>query len=75
MREGPPPKYGPSVDHDDGYFAEHIAATYDDPASDMFQPDTIAPAVTLLAELAGDGRALELGVGTGRIALPWPRAA
>ncbi len=70
MREAAPPKYGPSVDHDDGYFPEHIAATYDDPASDMFQPDTIDPAVGFLADLAGDGRALELGVGTGRIALP-----
>jgi SAM-dependent methyltransferase len=31
---------------------------------------TTQPAVAFLAELAGDGAALELGVGTGRVALP-----
>src|SRR4051812_18805589 len=36
----------------------------------MFDPDVIRPAVDLLAELAGDGAALEFAVGTGRIALP-----
>jgi len=43
----------------------------DDEATDpMFQPDVVGPAVDLLAELAAGGRALELGVGTGRIAIP-----
>jgi SAM-dependent methyltransferase len=36
----------------------------------MFDPAVVDPAVDLLAELAGSGRALELGIGTGRIALP-----
>jgi SAM-dependent methyltransferase len=36
----------------------------------MFAPDVLDPAVTFLAELAGDGAALELGIGTGRVALP-----
>ena len=36
----------------------------------MFQPAAIEPVVDFLAELAGDGPALELGIGTGRIALP-----
>src|SRR5881392_3707452 len=36
----------------------------------MFDPAIVEPAVDFLAELAGDGRALELGIGTGRIALP-----
>src|SRR5215467_1226454 len=36
----------------------------------MFDPAVVTPVVDLLAELAGDGRALELAVGTGRIALP-----
>ncbi len=54
----------------DGYFGERVAATYDDPSSEMFQPRVVEPTVDLLAELAGDGRALELGIGTGRIALP-----
>ncbi|MFE5189967.1 class I SAM-dependent DNA methyltransferase [Streptomyces sp. NPDC056628] len=55
---------------DDGYFGEPIAARYDDTTGDMFRPEVVDPAVDLLAELAGDGAALELGVGTGRIALP-----
>src|SRR5947208_8870857 len=36
----------------------------------MFTPEAIDPVVGFLAGLAGNGRALELGVGTGRIALP-----
>jgi SAM-dependent methyltransferase len=58
--------------HDDGYFDERAAARYDRSAevSDMFHPSTIDPVVDLLVELAGGGRALELGIGTGRIALP-----
>jgi SAM-dependent methyltransferase len=36
----------------------------------MFDPAVVEPAVDLLAELADTGRALELGIGTGRIALP-----
>ena len=39
-------------------------------ADEMFEPGAVDPAVDLLAELAGGGRALELGIGTGRIALP-----
>ncbi len=54
----------------DGCFGEPVAATYDDPADPMFQPDAIDPAVSLLAELAGGGQALELAIGTGRIGLP-----
>ena len=36
----------------------------------MFAPEVLGPAVDLLAELAGDGPALEFAVGTGRVALP-----
>jgi hypothetical protein len=36
----------------------------------MFMPEAVDPAVAVLAGLAGAGRALELGIGTGRIALP-----
>jgi len=56
--------------HEDGYFGEEVAARYDDSTGEMFTPDAIEPAVDFLAELAGDGAALELGIGTGRIALP-----
>ncbi|MFF4254193.1 class I SAM-dependent DNA methyltransferase [Streptomyces sp. NPDC001663] len=58
---------------EDGYFGESIAAAYDESSSEMFTSDAVEPAVDLLAELAGAGRALELGVGTGRIALPLAR--
>src|SRR5437867_4724684 len=36
----------------------------------MFDPAVVEPVVDVLVELAGSGRALELGIGTGRIALP-----
>ncbi len=54
----------------DGYFDEAAAATYDEYSVGMFDPAVLEPAVEFLAELAGDGAALELGIGTGRIALP-----
>jgi SAM-dependent methyltransferase len=47
----------------DGYFGERVAATYDDSAGEMFQPEAAEAAAGLLAELAGGGRALELGIG------------
>ncbi len=59
--------------HDDGYFDERVAARYDDTYDYQFRPEAVEPVVDLLTELAGDGRALELGVGTGRIALPLAR--
>jgi SAM-dependent methyltransferase len=61
------------VDDDDGYFGERVAARYDEVSAEMFDPAVVEPAVDVLAELAGDGRALELGIGTGRVALPLAR--
>jgi SAM-dependent methyltransferase len=58
------------VHEDDGYFDERVAARYDESSAEMFDPAVVDPAVDLLAELAGSGRALELAIGTGRIALP-----
>jgi SAM-dependent methyltransferase len=46
-------------------YGERVAGVYDDWHS-HYDPS----AIDMLAELAGDGRALELGIGTGRIALP-----
>ena len=46
-------------------YGKRIADVYDD----LYQSYD-ERAITLLAELAGSGRALELGIGTGRIALP-----
>jgi SAM-dependent methyltransferase len=59
--------------HDDGYFDERVAARYDESSADMFEAAAIDPVVDFLAEKAGSGRALELGIGTGRIALPLAR--
>src|SRR5437763_7123472 len=55
---------------DDGYFGESVAARYDQTSAEMFEPAAVEPAVDFLAELAGGGRALELGIGTGRVGLP-----
>ena len=48
-------------------YGDRIADVYDDLYQDMFDIDG---AVALLEELAGGGPALELAIGTGRIALP-----
>jgi SAM-dependent methyltransferase len=58
------------VNDQDGLFDEGVAATYDESSDWMFDPAVVNPAVDFLADLVGDGRALELGIGTGRIALP-----
>jgi len=58
------------VRDDDGYFDDRVAARYDESSAEMFDPAVVDPAVDLLVEIAGSGRALELGIGTGRIALP-----
>ncbi|GAB3576611.1 class I SAM-dependent methyltransferase [Amycolatopsis endophytica] len=58
------------MDDPDGYFGETIAAGYDESSAGMFEPGVVEPAVGFLAGLAHGGRALELGIGTGRIALP-----
>ena len=54
------------------YFDGQIAEDYD-LAPDIFDPAVVDPVVSFLADLAGDGAALELGIGTGRIALPLSR--
>ena len=58
------------MDAEDGYFDERVAARYDESAAEMFDPAVVDPVVDVLVELAGSGRALELAIGTGRIALP-----
>ena len=58
----------------ENYFDEPVAATYDDDdEGGMFSPAVVDPAVDFLAELAGDGAALEFAIGTGRIGLPLSR--
>jgi SAM-dependent methyltransferase len=54
----------------ENYFDEPIAQRYDADATDMFEAGVVERTVSFLADLAGTGAALELGIGTGRIALP-----
>jgi 16S rRNA A1518/A1519 N6-dimethyltransferase RsmA/KsgA/DIM1 with predicted DNA glycosylase/AP lyase activity len=46
-----------------------LAAVYDDVYAQEAEPSVVEPITGVLAELAGSGAALELAVGTGRIAL------
>ena len=54
----------------ENHFGAAVAARYDAAAGDMFDPSVVEPTVDFLAALAGEGGALEFGIGTGRIALP-----
>jgi hypothetical protein len=58
------------VSSGEGFFGERAASGYDDRAADMFEPVVVDPVVQMLAGFAGEGGALEFGIGTGRIALP-----
>lgn len=55
--------------HEDIWDSE-AASSYDTPGTGMFAPDVLGPTVERLAELAGEGRALEFAIGTGRVAVP-----
>jgi Methyltransferase domain len=54
----------------ENYFDEQIAKTYEAKWPELFEPAAVDPVVSFLAELAVGGAALELGIGTGRIAIP-----
>jgi SAM-dependent methyltransferase len=49
---------------------EAAAGSYDTPGTGMFAPEVLGPTVDRLVELAAGGRALELAIGTGRVAVP-----
>jgi SAM-dependent methyltransferase len=55
------------------HFGERVAARYDESEADMFDPAAVDPIVDFIEQLADGGPALELGIGTGRIALPLAR--
>ncbi|GAA1767100.1 class I SAM-dependent DNA methyltransferase [Streptomonospora arabica] len=55
------------------HFGEDVAAAYDDPSDAMFQPRAVEATADVLHRLAAGKAALELGIGTGRIALPLAR--
>ncbi|HEY9482615.1 MAG TPA: class I SAM-dependent methyltransferase [Micromonosporaceae bacterium] len=46
------------------------AQRYDTPGTGMFAPEVLRPTVDRLAQLAGDGQAIEFAIGTGRVAIP-----
>src|SRR3954454_22119853 len=46
------------------------ALQYDTPGTGMFAAEVLGPTVDRLAALADGGRALELAIGTGRVAIP-----
>jgi SAM-dependent methyltransferase len=53
------------------FFGDPVAASYDDDSDVRFSEEHLALESGFLAELAGPGgRALELAIGTGRVALP-----
>jgi SAM-dependent methyltransferase len=54
----------------ENHFGEEVASRYDEGLGAWSAPESIGSTVDVLAELAGGGTALELGIGTGRIALP-----
>ena len=54
-------------------FDEWVAQRYEQLWPELFDPAVLGPAVDFLAELAAGGSALELGIGTGRVALPLSR--
>ncbi len=58
---------------DDDIWDAETAESYDTPGVGMFAPEVLGPTVDRLAELAGKGPALELAIGTGRVAVPLSR--
>jgi SAM-dependent methyltransferase len=54
----------------DDLWGQEVAARYDSDVADHFDEAVLGPTVDVLTDLAGTGRALELAVGTGRVALP-----
>ena len=52
------------------HFGESVAARFDERYAHQADPAVIEPMIDFLAELAAGAAALELGIGTGRVALP-----
>jgi SAM-dependent methyltransferase len=58
---------------EDNLWDVEAADDYDTPGTGMFAPEVLGPTVERLAQLAGDGKALEFAIGTGRVAVPLSR--
>lgn len=59
----------------DGHFGEPVAAHDDEGSDAMFAPEVVDPTVDFLVAAAAGGPTLELGIGTGRVALRLRRVA
>ncbi|ESZ99952.1 hypothetical protein CcI6DRAFT_04645 [Frankia sp. CcI6] len=59
----------PADHYQESTYGDAIADTYDD-LYGTFAADPVQ--IKVLAAFAGDGPAVEVGSGTGRVALPWP---
>lgn len=57
----------------DSRFDEWVAERYERLWPELFVPEVLEPAVAFLTVAAGDGPVLELGIGTGRVAVPLSR--
>ena len=68
-------QYVPGVPGADGYFDEDVARRYDQSVARHVRAAGGPAAVAFIAAFAGEGRALELGIGTGRVGLPLRGAA
>lgn len=55
---------------DDQHLDPAVASSYDERVAERFAPDVLQPTLAILAALGADRPALELAIGTGRIALP-----
>jgi SAM-dependent methyltransferase len=51
-------------------WGDETAERYDETSAEKFAPEVLGPTVDFLADLAGSGAALELAIGTGRVAVP-----
>jgi SAM-dependent methyltransferase len=60
----------PAATRQNEIWGADTAQRYDSPGVGMFSPEVLGPTVERLADLAGDGRALEFAIGTGRVAVP-----
>jgi SAM-dependent methyltransferase len=60
-------------DENEVFWDDEAAQGYDTEGSGMFAPEVLGPTVDRLTELAEGGPALELAIGTGRVAIPLTR--
>ncbi len=70
-RPGSPAEWSPVTSSE--LWTRETADRYDAEEAENSSPAVLEPTLDLLAELAGDGRALEFAIGTGRVGVPLRR--